>query len=81
MTHPFRMTAQAGFRAVDVTRDLGGKFLRRWERVVAPEALDRIKDALVVIGLTSVDFKVLAASLCGKVRYNHFELWLGKGSG
>jgi hypothetical protein len=40
MAHLFRMAAKAGFCAVHVARDLGGKFLRRWERVVASEALD-----------------------------------------
>ena len=69
MTHPFRMTAKAGFRAVDVAGDLGGKFLRRWERVVAPEALDEFnRDRLAIEVIPVVEQIDLDQSLPGSER-------------
>jgi hypothetical protein len=53
--------------------------VRYCENKVSPDALERVRTASAAHVSPEPKLVVLDARLCGKVRFNHFELWFARG--
>lgn len=55
--------------------------LRYCEGKVDPNALERVKSAFAAAAIPVPKIVVLPKKLCGKVRFNHFEVWYARHEG
>jgi hypothetical protein len=55
--------------------------LRYCDGKVEADVLDRVKSAVAAAVMPTPQIVVLSPSLCGKVRFNHFEVWYARRGG